>query len=220
VERNGNAGGGGGPASTVRFGPFELDVRAAELRKNGTRVHLQDQPFQILRMLLDRPGEVVSREEIRLKLWPDGTIVEFDHSINAAIKRLRDTLRDAAEKPRYIETLARRGYRFVGSVEAEPRQPLKTSLDESRSSAASAEDSQPLTASEPALLPEVGVRSWIWRTRKPAILAALVVFLVSAAIVWFIGKEANIKKARAAASRVEQLAANGRYQEAYDLALQ
>ena len=76
-------------SSNIRFGPFELDVRTAELRKHGSRIRLQDQPFQILRMLLDRPGVVVTRDEIRGRLWPDNTVVEFDHSINAAITRLR-----------------------------------------------------------------------------------------------------------------------------------
>jgi DNA-binding winged helix-turn-helix (wHTH) protein len=105
-------------SSVVRFGPYELDLRTAELRKQDLKIRLQDQPFQILAALLERPGELVLREEIRKKLWPDDTVVEFDHSINAAVKRLRDVLRESAEKPRYIETLARRGYRFIGRVEA------------------------------------------------------------------------------------------------------
>ena len=90
--------------SVVRFGPYELDLRSAELRKNDFRIRLQDQPFQILVALLERPGEVVLREEIRKRLWPNGTVVEFDHGINAAVKRLRDVLHESAEKPRYIET--------------------------------------------------------------------------------------------------------------------
>jgi TolB-like protein len=101
----------------LHFGPFELDLRAGELRKKGCRIRLQEQPLQILLMLLESPGEVVLREEIRRRLWPDET-VEFDHSINAAVKRLRGALRDSAGKPRFIETLARRGYRFICAVEA------------------------------------------------------------------------------------------------------
>ena len=101
---------------SIAFGDFELDVRAGELRKNGLRIRLQDQSFQILRMLLERPGEVVLREEIRKKLWPNDTIVEFDHSINAAVKRLRNALGESAEEPRVIETLAKRGYRFAGAL--------------------------------------------------------------------------------------------------------
>jgi DNA-binding winged helix-turn-helix (wHTH) protein len=102
---------------TIRFGPFELDVRAAELRKHGIRIRLNEQPFRILFMLLNHPGEVVLRDEIRQALWPNNTVVEFDHSINAAIQRLRDALGDSADKPRYVETVARRGYRFIGTLE-------------------------------------------------------------------------------------------------------
>jgi eukaryotic-like serine/threonine-protein kinase len=102
----------------LRFGPFELDVRAGELRKHDIKVRLQEQPLRILLMLLENPGEVVLREEIRRRLWPNDTIVEFDHSINAAIKRLRDSLGDSAENPRYVETLERRGYRFLLQVES------------------------------------------------------------------------------------------------------
>ncbi len=114
-------------ARLLRFGPFELDVRAGEMRKHGIRIRLQDQSFQILLMLVERPGEVVLREEIRLQLWPNNTIVEFDHSINAAIKRLRNALGESAEDPRYIETLAKRGYRFRGEVErvGEPAPPAE-----------------------------------------------------------------------------------------------
>src|SRR5215468_5930590 len=103
----------------IQFGPFELDARAGELRKHNRKIRLQEQPFQILLMLLEQPGEVVLREDIRKRLWPDDTIVEFDHSINAAIKRLRDALDDSAELPQYIETVARRGYRFMGKAESE-----------------------------------------------------------------------------------------------------
>ena len=101
----------------ARFDQFEVDFRSRELRKGGVRVRLQDQPFQILSMLLERAGDVVTREEIRDRLWPDGTFVDFEHSMNAAIKRLRAALGDAAESPRFVETLHRRGYRFVATVE-------------------------------------------------------------------------------------------------------
>jgi formylglycine-generating enzyme required for sulfatase activity/DNA-binding winged helix-turn-helix (wHTH) protein len=124
--------------STIRFGPYELDLRAAELRKGSTRIRLQTQPFQILVALLERPGEVVLREEIRKRLWPENTVVEFDHSINAAVKRLRDALLDSADKPRYVETMPKRGYRFIGSVEP----PLNAIPHPAVS--ASAEDGTPL----------------------------------------------------------------------------
>jgi len=102
----------------LRFGNFfEIDVPAGELRENGVKLKLQEQPFQLLCMLVERPGEVVTREDLRSKLWPADTFVDFDHSLNAAIKRLRDTLGESAEKPIFIETLARRGYRFIAPVE-------------------------------------------------------------------------------------------------------
>jgi DNA-binding winged helix-turn-helix (wHTH) protein len=101
----------------IRFGRFELDVPAGELCENGIKVKLQEQPLQVLCLLVEHPGEVVSREELRIKLWPADTFVDFDHGLNAAIRRLRDALGDSAEKPRFIETMARRGYRFIPPVE-------------------------------------------------------------------------------------------------------
>ena len=112
------------PARYIRFGPFELDSRAGELRKHSIKIRLQHQAFQILIMLLKHPGEVVLREEICQKLWPHHTVVEFDHSINAAIQKLRDALGESADNPRYIETMPRRGYRFIGKVETAPVQPV------------------------------------------------------------------------------------------------
>ena len=112
---------GSEPVTSLRFGQFEIDFQRRELRKDGRRVRLQEQPFQILQRLVESPGEVVSREEIRKHLWPDGSVVEFDHSINAAVKRLRDVLRDSTDKPRYIETVARRGYRFIAAIGAAGR---------------------------------------------------------------------------------------------------
>ncbi len=102
---------------TLRFAAFEIDLAAGELRKNGTRIRLQEQPFQILVYLLDRPGEVVTREELRQKLWPADTFVDFDHSLNTAVNKLREALGDSASSPRYVETLARRGYRFLAPVQ-------------------------------------------------------------------------------------------------------
>jgi TolB-like protein/Tfp pilus assembly protein PilF len=102
-----------------RFGTFEVDLRARELRKGGIRIRLQEQPFEILAMMLDRPGELVTREELRQRLWPAGTFVDFEHSLNAAVKRLRAALGDDADNPRFVETLHRRGYRFVAPVASE-----------------------------------------------------------------------------------------------------
>ena len=112
-----------------RFGPFELEIRSGELKKHGVRIRLRQQSVQILVLLLERSGEVVLREEIRQKLWRDDTVVEFDKSINTAIQRLRDILQDSAEEPRYIETLARRGYRFIGTVEVSDPQPVRAAVE-------------------------------------------------------------------------------------------
>ena len=101
----------------IHFSIFELDLKAGELRRNGTKVKIQEQPFQILAALLERPGEVVTREELRNRLWPADTFVDFDHGLNAAIKRLRDALGESAETPVFVETLARRGYRFIGNIQ-------------------------------------------------------------------------------------------------------
>jgi len=110
------------PTGTIRkarFGPYELDFRAGELRKNGYRIRLQDQPLQVLALLLEHPSEVVTREELRQRLWPTDTFVDFDHGLNNAINRLRDALNDSADAPRFIETLPRRGYRFLAEVRNE-----------------------------------------------------------------------------------------------------
>src|SRR5215472_2829996 len=100
----------------VRFGLFELNLDARELRKSGVRIKLHEQPFQILSMLLERPGSVVTREELQKKLWPGDTFVDFDLGLNSAVKKLRLALNDDSENPRYVETLYRRGYRFIGGV--------------------------------------------------------------------------------------------------------
>jgi TolB-like protein/DNA-binding winged helix-turn-helix (wHTH) protein/Tfp pilus assembly protein PilF len=103
-------------ARRIRFAAFEVDLSSSELFKHGIRIKLQDQPFQILTILLERPGELISREELRRRLWTDDTFVDFDAGMNAAIRRLRDALSDSADQPRYIQTLPRRGYRFIGDV--------------------------------------------------------------------------------------------------------
>jgi DNA-binding winged helix-turn-helix (wHTH) protein len=101
----------------VRIGVFELDLRGGELRNGGGRVWLQEQPLSVLRMLTERAGEVVTREELKQKLWPNDTIVDFDHSINTAIRKLRHAFGDSADEPKYIATVARRGYRLLVPVE-------------------------------------------------------------------------------------------------------
>ena len=97
----------------IHFGVFELDLKAGVLRKHGLRLKLSEQPFQVLAVLLEKPGEIVTREELRNRLWPSDTFVDFDHGLNNAVMRLREALGDASENPRFIETIPRRGYRFI-----------------------------------------------------------------------------------------------------------
>src|SRR5208282_6637304 len=101
----------------VHFGLFEADLRAGELRKHGLKVKIQDQPFRVLAMLLEQAGQIVTREELRKKLWPNETFVDFEHGLDAAINKLRRALCDSADNPRCVETLHRRGYRFIAPVE-------------------------------------------------------------------------------------------------------
>jgi cholera toxin transcriptional activator len=105
------------PARRYRFGAFEADAATGELRRQGIRIKLNAQPFQVLVMLLERPGQLLSREEISRELWPEGTFVDYEHGVNSAVNRIREALGDTAGNPRFIETLARRGYRFVAPVE-------------------------------------------------------------------------------------------------------
>src|SRR5690348_18120299 len=104
----------------IRFSTFEANLHTGELRKRGQKIKLQEQPFQLLAALLEQPGQVVTREDLRSKLWPADTFVDFDHSLNAAIRRLRDALGDSAENPTFVETVARRGYRFLAPVTPVP----------------------------------------------------------------------------------------------------
>jgi TolB-like protein/DNA-binding winged helix-turn-helix (wHTH) protein/Flp pilus assembly protein TadD len=110
----------------LRFGVFEMDIHAGELRKHGLRVRLQEQPFQLLAMLLEHPGEVVTREELQKKLWPADTFVDFDHGLNKAVSKIREALGDSAESPRFVETVARRGYRFLADVKVTEEAPVRS----------------------------------------------------------------------------------------------
>src|SRR5712691_2542342 len=106
------------------FGPFAFDEASGELHKHGVRVRLQGQPLQILATLIRQPGQVVTRDEFQQQLWTGSTFVDFDHGLNAAMNRLRQTLGDSADQPRYIETLTGRGYRFVAAVQANAQKPI------------------------------------------------------------------------------------------------
>ena len=113
------------PARRYRFGLFEADCATGELRRQGIRIKINAQPFQVLCLLLSRPGELFTRDQIAAHLWPDGTFVDYDHGVNSAINRIREALGDSASNPRFVETLARRGYRFVAPVERIGEQPLQ-----------------------------------------------------------------------------------------------
>jgi len=166
-----------------RFGVFELDMRAGELRRNGNKVKLQEQPFQVLAELLERPGQVVSREELRNRLWPADTYVDFDHSLNAAIRRLRDALGDSAENPIFVETVARRGYRFLAPVSGVPQNG----------------DALPTTESAPVVVIPVRHQHHWWLI---AGVSAAVLILIGSAIGFFMAPHAP------APDRVTRLTAN------------
>ncbi len=114
-----------GSCRVFRFGPFEADVQAGKLRRDGAKVSLQEQPFQVLAALLERPGEIVWREDLRQRVWPEDTFVEFDHALNTAVKKIRIALGDCANSPEYVETIPKRGYRFLVPVEVVENSTLK-----------------------------------------------------------------------------------------------
>lgn len=150
----------------LRFGLFELDLEAGELRKRGRKIRLQEQPLQVLTLLLRSPGEVVTRESLQNALWPEGTFVEFEHGVNTAIKKVRRALGDSADNPRFIETLPRRGYRFIAPVATVPEGEVWTGQDE--------------TASEPT--------PW-WRSFPRVAAAAGLLVCVTLAVVWWLTRE-------------------------------
>lgn len=153
------------PARRTRFGAFEVDMRAGEVYKHGIRLKLQDQPFQVLAVLLEHAGDVVTREELRQKLWPADTFVDFDTGLNSAIKKLRDVLADSAEEPRYIETRPRRGYRFIAHVES-GELPAPVSIEKRL-----------------ATVPPVGPKPELSNKRRIFIAAGVAVLLIVAALV-------------------------------------
>ena len=149
----------------IRFGIFEADLTAGELRKGGSRIRLQEQPFQILAMLLERPGQIITREDLRSKLWPGDTFVDFEHGVNSGVARLREALGDSADSPRYIETLPRRGYRLIAPVEGSPQAPPVAS---SANGALAETDTLPAPQTEAANLvpqspPAAAARRFAWR---------------------------------------------------------
>ena len=153
----------------VRFGAFELDLRTGELRRSGVRIHLADQPFQVLRTLLDRPGDLVTREELRQRLWAAETFVDFERGLNAAVRRLRDALGDSADVPRFVETLPRRGYRFIAPVSRQPE-------------AQKAGPLVPGIAYDAIPAPDITAARRPTRTRRPMLIAGMAVGV--AAVLW------------------------------------
>ena len=145
----------------LRFGTFEVDLRAGEIRKQGRRLRIQQQPFQVLGALLQRPGEVVTREELRKQIWPEDTFVDFDNSLNTAINKLREALGDSADNPRFIETLPKRGYRFVAPISADGlKEPAV--IVHGRKVA--------LLATVVVLLVATVIVGWLWRSRRASVL--------------------------------------------------
>src|SRR5687768_4507233 len=166
------------PDLVVRFGAFELDLRTGELRKAGVRVSLPDQPFQVLKALLESPGDLVTREELRQRLWPAETFVDFEHGLNAAVRRLRDALGDSAEASRFVETLPRRGYRFIAPV-ALPS-PAASPVQHSSAPPPGPDESSPGEA--PLSRVAVATRNAVWVAAS--VLAAVVVVGGSALLAW------------------------------------
>ena len=149
----------------LQFGLFEVDVRAGELRKQGKRIKLQEQPFQVLVVLLQRPGEVVTREELRSQIWPEDTFVDFDNSLNTAINKLREALGDSADNPRFVETLPRRGYRFLAPVSTDHRkQPARQRAQRYR-------PNRTIVMAVLVLLVAAAAGAWYWRAREAGVLS-------------------------------------------------
>ncbi len=182
----------------VRFSTFEVNLHTGEQRQRGQRVKLQEQPLQVLAALLERPGQMVSREELRSRLWSADTFVDFDHSLNAAIKRLREALGESAETPIFIETLARRGYRFIGNVEIPAAalvdlNGLKPETDTGRIPTKVA----PTSASGP----------WPWKWQFVGVVLAIVVVAGMAAR-WFFWRQASRSKLSQASVTLQRLTTN------------
>src|SRR5215469_739925 len=172
---------------TIRFSDFELDLRAGELRKQGVRIKLQEQPFQILQVLLQGPGEVVTREELQRRIWPADTFVDFDHGLYNAIKRLREALGDTADTPRFIETLPKRGYRFIATVDGNsspsvvPMQQAPVAATEEAHAAAGQAvpaAAEPKAPSAPVTLTTRRWRFALWGATAMVVVAAVVLLLL------------------------------------------
>jgi DNA-binding winged helix-turn-helix (wHTH) protein len=192
---------GGNSSRIVRFGVFEVDLKAGELRRSGLKIKVQEQPFQILAVLLEHPGEVITREELRSKLWPADTFVDFDHSLNAAIKRLRDALGESAERPIFVETVARRGYRFIGNVEIPTATP--SALSDLNALKRDTETGRITTSVLPTGSSGRWARGWQF---AGAVLA--IVVMASMAGGWFLWRHASPSKLSQASVTLRRLTTN------------
>ena len=183
----------------IRFSTFEVNLRTGELRQRGQKVKLQEQPLQLLAALLERPGELVTREELRGKLWPADTFVDFDHSLNAAIKRLRDALGESAERPIFVETVARRGYRFIGNVET----PIPSALSDLEGLKPDTETGRIPTKVSPTSA------SGPWAQKWQFVGAALAIVVVaSMAVGWLLWRQASRSKLSQASVTLQRLTTN------------
>jgi cholera toxin transcriptional activator len=173
----------------LRFAVFEVDLSAGELRKNGTRIRLQEQPFQVLTALLQNAEQVVTRDELREKIWPADTFVDFDHSLNTAVNKIREALGDSASNPRFVETIARRGYRFIAPVEsiaAQDRAASRTTPPENHATA----------MREPPLHPDLHVP-----VPRRDVVRALFALIQVMYLIFYVSGLAHLRAAEAAATR-------------------
>src|SRR3984957_15343145 len=148
----------------IRFDRYQLDLNAGELRKEGRKVRLQAQPFQLLVLLLRNSGKVVSREDVKRELWPGDTFVDFDHGLAAAVNKVREALCDSADKPKFVETLPRRGYRFIGKIEPEPPVEIRVRVAELPQASEIADSANTMATARP----EAGPSRGLYRTRTIA----------------------------------------------------
>ncbi len=197
--------------SLIRFGPFTADLDSGELLREGVKHRLQSQPFRVLTLLLMRPGEVVARDEIRENLWPADTFVDFDHSLGTAINKIRAALKDSAEEPQFIETLPKRGYRFIGKIETSIDPPAEQPVSSPVNSRANV--SLPLASTVASQIPSHSPeqipssptrRSLRFAPRRLTGVAALAVLLLaSAAYAW---RSVAVRKTSAASVPIHSLA--------------
>src|SRR5262245_43724984 len=159
------------PANIFRFGLFEADATRGTLTRNGARVKIQDQPFRVLILLLERPGEIVRREELRQKLWPEGTYVDFDGSLNVILKKLRAAIDDDSDNPRFIETVPRRGYRFIAPVSND--RPFEPSAVEAQETTGSQVAGTPREEFQPPAKAVSSSRGVLVPTHRPILVYAL-----------------------------------------------